>query len=136
MKALTICQPYAELILRGEKRIENRTWPTKHRGPMYLHAGKSRAWWNNEPDGKLYPNAQFGAVVGIVNVIDCVPVTDIREGKCYPELRESRHTLGPWCWVLADVVSIGPWPWRGAQGLFDIDEDELDEVANQVLATV
>ena len=28
MKALTVCQPYAELIARGEKPIENRTWPT------------------------------------------------------------------------------------------------------------
>lgn len=34
MKALTIHQPYAELIRRGEKVIENRTWPTSYRGPL------------------------------------------------------------------------------------------------------
>lgn len=28
---------------------------------------------------------------------------------------------------------IGPWPWRGAQGLWEIDEDELGRVANREL---
>ena len=41
MKALTIHQPYAELIRRGEKVIENRTWPTSYRGPLAIHAGGS-----------------------------------------------------------------------------------------------
>jgi hypothetical protein len=44
MKALTICQPYAHLIVRGEKRVENRTWPTRYTGPLAIHAGKSRQW--------------------------------------------------------------------------------------------
>jgi hypothetical protein len=44
MKALTICQPYAELILRGEKLVENREWHTPHRGTILLHAGKSKDW--------------------------------------------------------------------------------------------
>ena len=43
MKAITISQPWAHLIVRGEKRVENRTWPTEHRGPLAIHAGKSLA---------------------------------------------------------------------------------------------
>lgn len=50
MKALTICQPYAELIARGDKPIENRTWPTHYRGPLLIHAGKSRAWLDGDED--------------------------------------------------------------------------------------
>jgi hypothetical protein len=42
MRALTILQPWAEMIARGVKRIENRTWRTSHRGPLTTHAGKSR----------------------------------------------------------------------------------------------
>jgi hypothetical protein len=49
-KALTICQPYAELIARGEKVIENRTWPTSYRGPLLIHAGKSREWLYGDGD--------------------------------------------------------------------------------------
>lgn len=129
MKALTICQPYAEMILRGEKPIENRTWPTNHRGPMYLHAGKSREWWTDEIDAKIYPGAAFGAVVGVAHVVDCVRVEDIRSGKRYAHLADSCHTNGPWCWVLDKVTPIGPFPCRGAQGLFEIDPEQLQSVA-------
>ncbi len=45
MKALTICQPYAELIMRGVKRVENRTWATRYKGALLIHAGKSREWY-------------------------------------------------------------------------------------------
>ena len=40
MKALTACQPYAHLIVTGEKRVENRTRPTSHRESLAIHAGK------------------------------------------------------------------------------------------------
>lgn len=41
MKAITICQPWAGLIAVGEKIYETRSWPTKYRGPIAIHAGKS-----------------------------------------------------------------------------------------------
>lgn len=45
MKALSIRQPWAWWIVNGPKRVENRTWATKYRGPVLIHAGK--AWHNN-----------------------------------------------------------------------------------------
>src|ERR1700677_4275197 len=38
--ALSILQPWAEVILRGWKPTENRSWSTKRRGPFVIHAGK------------------------------------------------------------------------------------------------
>lgn len=133
MKALTICQPYAEMILQGEKLVENRSWPTSHRGRMYIHAGKNREFWDDEVDRKRYPNAAWGAVVAIVNLVDCVRLDDPKAHERYPWLRKHQHSYGPWCWILEGVNAIGPWPWRGAQGLFDIDEAELGRVANREL---
>ena len=40
MKALSIMQPWAWLIANGHKDIENRSWPTRYRGPVLIHAGK------------------------------------------------------------------------------------------------
>jgi activating signal cointegrator 1 len=40
MKAITIIQPWATLIALGEKKFETRSWATKHRGPLAIHAGK------------------------------------------------------------------------------------------------
>ena len=41
MKALTIRQPWASLIAAGVKTIETRSWSTKYRGPLAIHAGLS-----------------------------------------------------------------------------------------------
>jgi len=41
MKAITIKQPWATLIALREKQFETRSWQTKHRGPIAIHAGKS-----------------------------------------------------------------------------------------------
>src|ERR1051326_1498970 len=40
VKALSVRQPWAWLIIYGGKDIENRDWPTSHRGPTLIHAGK------------------------------------------------------------------------------------------------
>ena len=40
MKALSIRQPWAWLIVHGYKDVENRTWSTKFRGRVQVHAGK------------------------------------------------------------------------------------------------
>lgn len=115
MKALTICQPYAELIARGDKPIENRTWPTSYRGLLFIHAGKSRAWMEPEDD-EQYPGMAFGALVATVRLVDCVRVERLPE-----TLIDNPHANGPWCWILADANRIQPIPYRGAQGLWDVD---------------
>lgn len=38
MKALTLTQPWASLIMLGAKRIETRSWRTHYRGPLAIHA--------------------------------------------------------------------------------------------------
>lgn len=144
-KAITICQPYAHLIARGDKRVENREWPTPYRGTLYIHAGKSRDWldiWNR--GGEDYDatyniplrSMAFGAFVAIATLRDCLHIDRIKRGDYdsrYPWLREHEHTNGTWCWVLDTVCAIGPWPWRGAQKLWDFDTEELERVANQQL---
>lgn len=39
--ALTVQQPWAWLIVKGYKPIENRTWRTDFRGRLVIHAGKT-----------------------------------------------------------------------------------------------
>lgn len=42
MKALSIKQPWAWLIVNGYKDIENRSWDTKYRGLVLIHAAKTK----------------------------------------------------------------------------------------------
>lgn len=134
MKAVTICQPYAALIVREEKLVENRTWPTNYRGRILIHAGKSREWLDEDDEPEFAEKGDplvFGAVVGEARLADCLHIDRIQSGHYdmkYPWLQEHMHAHGPWCWVLADVKRYAaPVPWRGAQGLWDFPDASLPD---------
>ena len=40
MKALTIKEPWASLIINGYKTYEFRSWNTSYRGKILIHAGR------------------------------------------------------------------------------------------------
>ena len=127
MKALTVCQPYAHLIVTGEKRVENRGWYCKHRGPVLIHAGKSRRWldtYHPLPEGMV-----FGAIVGRVEVVACFSIFSIRHGKLWPDerwMRTHKHTEGPFCLILERIERlIEPIVYRGQQRLFNVPDSVL-----------
>ena len=130
MKALTIRQPYAHLIVIGEKRVENRSRQTVYRGPLLIHAGKSRSWVVNG-DLQRYPDMVFGAIIGRVELVECLRLIDIHNGNLPLQLawvRRHRHTEGPWCWVLEQVQRFPrPIPWRGNRYLFDVPDDVIPQ---------
>ena len=114
MKAVTICQPYADMIARGEKPIENRTWPTAYRGPLAIHAGTSRAWLEADDEAER-PGMAFGAIVATAQLVDCVRVAELP-----PELRNHHEANGPWCWILTGIEPLEPpCPCRGARGVWE-----------------
>lgn len=134
MKALTIHQPYARLIVTGAKRVENRTWYTPFRGALLIHAGKSREWLDGVDEAEYAAPGdplEFGAIVGRCRVSRCIAPAGIEMGAqsnafyralLAPDHRH--HVNGPWCWVLDSIVRFTePHPWRGAQGLFDVPDD-------------
>lgn len=121
LKALTVCQPWAWALIEGGKDFEYRSWPTRHRGPLLIHAGKGRGWLGTEKVPSSfqcvawppYSELVFGAIVGMVTVVDC-----IEDDGFY--------------WLVADPVSFDePVLWKGARGLFNI---RTDVVAGQLRA--
>jgi len=122
MKALTICQPYASLIAIGEKRCENRMWPTNIRGRIAIHAGKSREWLRSYPY-KTPDQMPFGAVVATAELIDCVELSKVTPESRFGWLLGHMHAEGPFCFVLEHVQMLAePIPFRGAQGFFFIPD--------------
>src|SRR5947208_599784 len=73
---LSIRQPWAALVVRGLKTIEIRSWRTRWRGRIYIHAGRladerPEAWGHVVPE--LQPLAQLrGGLIGAVEVTDCI----------------------------------------------------------------
>ncbi|GAB1340904.1 ASCH domain-containing protein [Gemmatimonas sp.] len=118
MKAISIQQPWAWLIVHGHKDIENRDWPTKVRGRVLIHAGKKI-----DPNGydflsrhfpHLYravpgPNAiEVGGIVGEAQITDCVRQS------------ESPWFFGEYGFVLSNAKPRRFTPVRGQLGFFDV----------------
>jgi hypothetical protein len=125
MKAITIRQPWAELILQGRKTIELRTWDTKRRGPVVVHAGKAVKQEACEEYGLDPATLPRGALVGYV---DIVGVVEVNEGN-WEELRDQHLALGDFPgervgWRLANAERLPePIPTKGRRQFFNVPDD-------------
>lgn len=109
VKALSIRQPWADAIVHGTKRVENRTWATRYRGPVLIHASTVRDP-HTTVDGP-WPDVR-SAILALARITGCHHSDD---GRC----------CGPWGdkgayhWTLADVVPLPePVPCKGRLGLW------------------
>lgn len=119
--ALSIRQPWAWLIVHAGKDIENRSWPTRFRGPVLIHAGK--AWGREEREARDYVRLKMGieipeklplgGIVGQVEIVDCVQQSD------------SPWFFGPHGFVLRRAQALPFAPCRGALGFFKPDNSEI-----------
>ena len=147
MKALTILQPWASLIAIGAKKIETRSWPTKYRGPIAIHAGKEM-WhltlmqgnqllqdaviraFGGEPNrargsaqGGNF-NLPYGAVIAIAEIVDCKPTEGFIFGGTQRDISEDEllfgdFTPGRYAWILDNIRRIEPVPARGMQRIWN-----------------
>jgi hypothetical protein len=103
MRALSIRQPWAELILRGHKTIEVRSRRTNLRERVFIYAGLNRI----EPEEEARISARFGidvddlprgVLVGTVAIVGCLPLKeDDGEAACF----DIADTAGFYAWLLA-----------------------------------
>jgi hypothetical protein len=121
--ALSIRQPWAYAILHLGKNIENRTWPTRFRGRIRIHAPKQfdqdALIWLQE---RGYPITQeawlTGGYIGEVTIADCVAREDLE----FPEGHPNPWAFGPWCFTLKHPVAYDRViPARGRLGFFPME---------------
>ena len=116
MRALTIKAPWAWAIAHAGKRIENRTWTTRYRGPIYIHAGASDLRRDRAQieriTGRPVPDIiEHSALIAVAQLVDIVPLD---------ELSPDPWACGPYCWVLDGVQPIAPRPMAGKLGLWRV----------------
>ena len=111
--ALSVRQPWAHLIVHGHKNIENRTWRTMHRGPLFIHASRVVAPVSHRSIKRMFHvelphELPTGGIVGVVHIVDCV------------DEHTSAWFEGPWGWVLRGAFPTPLAPCVGSLGLFDV----------------
>ena len=131
-KALSIRQPWAWLIVNGHKDIENRSWATRFRGPVLIHASKGMT--RTEYDDCMhfavrgagvreyfprFEDLQRGGIVGMAEITASVP----------PERRTSHwHMDGCHGFALRGAQTLPFTPLAGRLGFFDVPADVLDRI--------
>jgi hypothetical protein len=120
---LSIRQPYAWLIVRGIKPVENRTWLTTFRGRVLIHAGVTYTKRDFAEDFECYREQGYpttrddlvGGIVGEAVIVDCV--------KAHP----STFFHGPYGFVLERAKSFPKLiPFRGRLGFFGVPANLID----------
>jgi hypothetical protein len=118
MKAISIKQPWASLIVEGIKPVENRTRPWKHKGPLAIHASKTFTHYfpkwllnTNERAANVVEESKLlrGGIIGSVNMVDCVTSHD------------SEFFFGPYGYVFEDPKKCDLIPWKGKQGVMNVN---------------
>lgn len=121
MKALSIQQPWAWLIVNGYKDVENRDWSTRVRGRVAIHAGKkideAGIHWvrRNFPEIGLPDVYATGGIVGTADLVGC-----------FDRLR-SPWFQGRYGFVLHDAMPCARIPLRGQLGFFEVPESLLGD---------
>lgn len=125
MKALSVQQPWAWLLVNGPKDVENRTWRTDYTGPLLIHAPRTvdTSSWNfiaervsarvlkHLRDACAAGKMPTQAIIGRVELVMCV------------ESSPSRWFEGPYGLMVVNPMRIEtPVKYSGRLGLFDIDD--------------
>ncbi|MEN6566365.1 MAG: ASCH domain-containing protein [Veillonellales bacterium] len=150
MKAITILQPWASLIACGAKKIETRSWATKYRGPIAIHAGLKV--YTRAADTRtiaqalcnggipMARNLPVGAVIAIAELVECLEILGshtivgepgeiivpaVLKNGYFVDSKEfafGDYTPGRYAWLLANARPIKPVPAKGKQRLWEWEE--------------
>lgn len=130
LPVLSIKQPWAWLICKGHKAIENRSWKMNYRGKVLVHTSKDSRYlfedirWVREEFGITVPleEMEFGRVIGSVVLKDIVSESD------------DPWFDGPFGFVLEEPRSLPPhqrFDLKGQPGVFYFDTTKLKEKATE-----
>lgn len=169
IRCLSLWQPWATLLVSGVTSIETRKWKLWHAGPLLIHA--SRAWkkrtsqlassedyrpfltsigvnFDIKGGARKAWNLPRGAIVGMVNMVGCVPTEHITVGApgsvfapmtmSLPSGKRGLHISrreyqlgnfgeGRFAIVCEEQVRFGvPIPYRGSTSVFEVPREVVE----------
>lgn len=128
-KALSVKNPYAEYIARGEKLIEVRSKPTKHRGELIICSSQ-------KPVIQLM---QSGCILASVDLYDVKPFKDLTEQERLSTKipREQWKDLEDhYGWMLKNPIRMIEYPVKGQLGIFNLVMDKEEFIPYNTKHTI
>lgn len=137
MKIISLWEPWMTFMLRGYKKWETRSWAPSYRGPIALHAAKTRECLDDagfklteagikasifDPDPPGFPQKPedwpLGCIVAVATLKDCISTE-----KATPSAQEKAlgdYSPERFAWVFENFRLVKPLAFRGMQGLKDL----------------
>lgn len=116
MRALSVKQPWAELIASGKKKVEHRTWKVDFRGDLLIVASKTR----NDGDcfvEDLQPaSLTYGAAVCVVELVKVTRDEDEYE------------------WHVRNPRRVEPVPVKGYAAIYNVDDAKIHLAKSAIAA--
>ena len=127
MRVLSIKEPFASLIKEKIKIIETRSWKTKYRGELYIHASlkkinlkddRIRSLLKYIPDKEM----QYGKIICKCELVDCIYMDENYIKSIKRDEQEylcGRYEVGRYAWILKVVeVLKEPIVAKGRLGIW------------------
>ena len=139
MKAITVWQPWAQLLAEGKKHDETRSWRTNYRGEILIHAAKSDhsgillhipmnelKYFQEAGVTSRIDKLPTGAIIGKAILTDCKLIDqayhDFIKELCPAEFAYGDFTVGRYAWRMEKPKLFkNPIPVSGKQGLWNWD---------------
>lgn len=128
MKVITVKQPFATLIAEGLKEYEFRTWRTKFRGDILIHAGKGIDKKAMERYKHLNLDYPSGKIIAKATITDCVYVDDNLKEKLqekdplvYYGILQKDSNWDGYGFKLENIKKLPPIEINGKLSLWDYD---------------
>lgn len=145
VRCLSLWQPWASLMACGAKIIETRSWNTKVRGEIFIHAGATRTpikemlqapdWWIALVEetlevcaDKWLTDLPYGALIAKGNLIASMPIESAQ--IAYPgQVPFGNFAGGRFGHLYEKLETIEPVRWKGSQGFFFANLQQKDDEA-------
>ncbi len=143
MKVLSLTEPFASLILSGNKSVETRSWSTNYRGEIYIHASRTAISKDVQNRNELMSlvetiSLKYGYIICKCRLVDCIYMTkeyveDIKKNN-YKEYICGEYSEGRYAWILEDVeVLDDPIKANGQLGIWDYyDIEDIKNIMNGI----
>ena len=120
MKALSLKQPFAELVVSGIKKIEIRKWNTKFRGEFLIHASRG-------VDKKAMQKFGFeelpkGKIVGKANLVDVKKYIDEKDFSKDKDIHLASSDYGKYGFILKDAQRVKEIDAKGMLGFWEFKQ--------------
>lgn len=117
MKSISVRNPYAHLIMCGEKTVECRSWRTDYRGDLLICSSA-----NPKIKGTICGHALCIARLDSIEPFKKEHLYD----ACLDEMPEGKN----YAWHLTDIRVVKPFAVKGKLNFFNVDDELIEIIDN------